>query len=132
MFGACADGDREAVARWVGHVGRALVACGGDEHDAMLMGVGKRGDELWHICGAYFAGKLEAEVDHLRAMVDGEAHSPCDRGGVPFAACVEHAHGHDLHAVGKTREPTAVVRRLRDHARDECAMTVAVVRMGAA
>lgn len=131
MFGARADGDREAVAGRVGDVGRSLVAGRRHDHDAVFMGVGKRGDELGHIRRRDFAGELEAEVDDLGPAVDREAHPLGDRRSVAFAAGVEHPHRHDLHSICKARQPAAVVGGLRDRARHEGSVAVAVVRVGA-
>ena len=104
-----------------------LVAGGGDDHHAVAVGVAQRGDQLGDVRGGDPAGEFEREVDHARAVVDREAHSLGDRGGVAVAFAVEHAHRHDPHPVRQPGEALAVVGRLRDRAGDVGAVAVAVV-----
>ena len=60
-------------------------------------------------------------------MADGEAHAFGDRRGFAFALAVEHAHGHQAHAVGQAGEAVAIVGGLGDRPGDERAVAVVVV-----
>ena len=74
--------------------------------------------------------ELEAEVDHARAMPDGEVDAFGDRGRFAFALAVEDANGHDPCPIGEAGQAVVVVGLLRDRGRDERAVAVAVVRIG--
>ena len=72
--------------------------------------------------------ELEAEVDHLRAVVDRVADPLGDRRRVAGAVGVEHPHGHDRRAVGEAGQPEPVVGRLGDGPGHERAVALAVER----
>ncbi len=76
--------------------------------------------------------ELEAQVDHLGAVVDRVADAPRDRGLVALAAGVEHPDRHDRGAVGQAGEAEPVVGRLRDDPGHERAVAVAVQRVAVA
>ena len=95
------------------------------------MGVADRRDELGDVRCGHPGVELEAHVDHLRAVVDREAHALRDHRRVALAARVEHAHRHQLDAVGQAGQPVAVVGRLGDRARDVGAVAVVIDRVRA-
>ena len=61
-------------------------------------------------------------------MLDRVADAARDRRRVAVAVGVEHAHRHDLRAVGQPGQPEPVVGRLGDHPRDERPMALAIER----
>ena len=130
VFGRRADGDHVGRARGVGDRGVALVAGGGDDEHAAAVRVAQRVDQLGDVRGRHAGGELEAEVDHLSAVLDGEEHAFGDRRGFAFALGVEHAHGHDVRAEGEPGKAVAVVGGLGDRGCDERPVAVAVVRVG--
>ncbi len=126
VFGGGAHRDHVGRARGVRGGGVRLVAGGRHHDDPVAVGVAQRGDQLGDVRRGDAPGEFEGQVDDPRAVVDREAHPPGDRGGVAVAFGVEHSHGHHAHPVGEAGEAPAVVGGLRDGARDERAVAVAV------
>ena len=78
------------------------------------------------------AAEVEAHVDHLGAVGDGEADPLGDVGGVAAAVRVEHPHRHQLGPVGEPGEADPVVGLLGDRAGDVGAVAVLVERQAVA
>ena len=78
----------------------------------------------------YAGGELEAEVDHLGVVADGEVHAFGDRRRFAFALAVEHPHGHEAGGERQAGHAVVVVGGLGDCRGHERAVAVAVVGVG--
>jgi hypothetical protein len=105
----------------------ALVAGGAHDEHAVGVGEAERVGELGDRRGRHAAAELEAHVDDLGAVENGEDDAGRDRRGVAVATPVEYADGHDSRAVGEPCETDPVVRLLGDCPGDLRAVAVVVV-----
>jgi hypothetical protein len=108
------------------HAGlRAEVADRGDGDDPALVGAAQFFVDSGH---ALAAAEVEAHVDHVGAVGDGEVDALGDLVGAAAAVAVQHPDRHQLGAVGEAGQADPVVRLLGDRAGDVGAVPVLVQR----
>ena len=95
----------------------------------LLVGEAQRVEDVRDLPRADRLAELEREVEDVGAVPGRPADALGDRDGVALAVPVEHAHGHDLRAVGEAGHADRVVHALGDGRGDVRAVAVEVVRV---